>query len=130
MMKCRAAECHLLRVGLLGRQRAGLFVQSVDDGPVAADLLGHIFVFLHQSLSGELVVADVHAGDDPQNVQHPRVDVIGIGLQPGENEMFNIFKDFFVVVCLFSLIDILQMSENIRLENKFSHFLIKIIKTF
>lgn len=75
---------HLLRVGLLGRQRAGLFVQSVDDGPVAADLLGYVLVFLHQSLSGKLVVADVDAGDDPQHVQHPRVDVVCIGLQEGE----------------------------------------------
>lgn len=76
---------HLLRVGLLGLQRAGLLVQGVDDGPVAADLLGHIFVLLDQRLCGELVVADVHAGDDPQHVQHPRVDVIRVGLRR-ENE--------------------------------------------
>lgn len=85
------SDFHLLGVGLLGRQRARLFVQGVDDGPVAADLLGHVLVLLHQSLSGELVVADVHAGDDPQHVQHPRVDVVGISLQ-GENEKFNIIK--------------------------------------
>lgn len=82
---------HLLRVGLLGRQRAGLFVQGVDDGPVAADLLGHVLVFLHQRLSGELVVADVHAGDDPQHVQHPCVDVVGIGLRGGNKKFYTSF---------------------------------------
>ena len=86
---CECFRSHLLRVGLLGRQRAGLFVQRLDDGPVAADLLRHVLVLLHQSLSGELVVADVHAGDDPQHVQHPRVDVVGVGLQR-EGEEFNV----------------------------------------
>ena len=86
---CECFRSHLLRVGLLGRQRAGLFVQRLDDGPVAADLLRHVLVLLHQSLSGELVVADVHAGDDPQHVQHPRVDVVGVGLQR-DGEEFNV----------------------------------------
>lgn len=85
---------YLLGVGLLGRQRAGLLVQGVDDGPVAADLLGHVFVFLHQSLGGELVVADVGARHDPQHVQHPGVDVVSVGLQGGATDTEDILGHF------------------------------------
>lgn len=66
-------------------------MQSVDDGPVAGDLLSHVLVFLHQSLSGELIVTDIDAGDDPQHVQHPRVDVVGISLQR-ENDRFYLIQ--------------------------------------
>lgn len=82
-----SADVYLLRVGLLRRQRARLLVQSLDDRPVAGNLLGHVLVFLHQSLGGELVMADVHAGDDPQHIQHPRVDVVSISLHTEVNSI-------------------------------------------
>ena len=69
---------YLLRVGLLFGQRAGLFVQSVDDGPVAGDLLSHVLVLLDKGLRGELVVAHVGARHDAEHVQHPGVDVVGV----------------------------------------------------
>lgn len=83
------AAFYLLRVRLLWRQCAWLLVQSVDYGPVTGDLLGHVLVFLHQSLSRELVMADVDAGDDPQHVQHPRVDVIGVSLQRQTDKFYT-----------------------------------------
>lgn len=69
-------------------------MQSVDDGSVAADLLGHVLVLLHQSLGGELVVAHVHTGDDPQHIQHPRVDVVCVGLQGEKRRLIKQTKFF------------------------------------
>jgi hypothetical protein len=55
-----------------------LLVQSVDGGGVVLELVGDVLVLLEQRLHVGLVLADVVGRHEPQDIEHPRVHVVGV----------------------------------------------------
>ena len=64
-------------------------MQSIDGGGVVLQLVGDILVLLEQGLNVGLVLADVVGRDEPQDVQHPGVDVVGVGQELVEVDGFG-----------------------------------------
>lgn len=56
-----------------------LLMQSIDGRRVVLQLVGDVLVLLEQGLNVGFVLADVVGGHQPQDVQHPGVDVVGVG---------------------------------------------------
>jgi hypothetical protein len=54
-------------------------MQSVDGGGVVLQLVGDVLVLLQQRLDVRFVLSDVVRRHQPQDVQHPGVDVVGVG---------------------------------------------------
>ena len=64
-------------------------MQSVDGGGVVLQLVGDVLVLLEQGLNVRLVLADVVGRDESQDVQHPGVDVVGVGQELVEVDGFG-----------------------------------------
>ena len=64
-------------------------MQSIDGRGVVLQLVGDILVLLEQGLNVGLVLADVVGRDEPQDVQHPGVDVVGVGQELVEVDGFG-----------------------------------------
>ena len=55
-----------------------LLMKSVNGGGVVLQLIGDDLVLLQQSLHVRFVLANVVGRDQPQDVQHPSVDVVSV----------------------------------------------------
>ena len=64
-------------------------MQGIDGRGVVLQLVGDILVLLEQGLNVRLVLADVVGRDEPQDVQHPGVDVVGVGQELVEVDGFG-----------------------------------------
>ena len=64
-------------------------MQSIDGRGVVLQLVGDVLVLLEQGLNVGLVLADVVGRDEPQDVQHPGVDVVGVGQELVEVDGFG-----------------------------------------
>ena len=64
-------------------------MQSIDGRGVVLQLVGDILVLLEQGLNVRLILADVVGRDEPQDVQHPGVDVVGVGQELVEVDGFG-----------------------------------------
>lgn len=55
-----------------------LFMQGINGCRIVHQLVCDVFVFLQQSLNIGLVLSDIVGRNNPEEVQHPGVDIIGI----------------------------------------------------
>ena len=64
-------------------------MQSIDGGGVVLQLVRDILVLLEQGLNVRFVLADVVGRNKPQDVQHPGVDIVGVGQELVEVDGFG-----------------------------------------
>lgn len=84
-MRCFSAihwsAAYLAAVGVLRAQLLRLLLQLLNDVGVVLEFVGYVLMFLQQALHLSFVNAGVLRRNQSEGVEHPVVDVVGIGEQ-------------------------------------------------